>query len=111
MEVPSPYRPGAHCPEHVGEDSPLDAPKYPQLQGLWVADWEPATQKKPALHWPLQEAVVRPLEDPKVPAGQLGQEEAPAPLYVPGLQSVQVLAPLAENLPAAQAPHTELPQF
>jgi hypothetical protein len=59
---------------------PAPAPLYvPAAQPLCVALVEPAGQEYPAVHDPLQPALVRPVVEPHVPAGQALQLPARAP--------------------------------
>ena len=52
-----------------------------------VALVEPAAQVYPALHAPLQLALLSPVVLPNLPAGHGEQIESPAAAYVPGMHS------------------------
>jgi hypothetical protein len=112
----APNRPGAHAAVHAAIVSPVVFPNRPAGQSTHtpapnrlyqptgqmaaVALVEPATQRYPAVQFPLHAAFVRPCTLPNTPAGQSMHAAAPDRLYWPTGQAVHTPAPAALYDPA-----------
>jgi hypothetical protein len=70
----APYSPAAHWVQN-----PAPAREYcPVMHWAAVGEVDPAPQAYPAVQFPEQAAVARPLELPNFPAGHAVQDDAPA---------------------------------
>lgn len=87
----------------------VDAPKslnLPRGQITKLAFVEPAGQKYPAVHGPLQDELLSPLALPKRPLGHALHTPAPPELNVPAAHStaVELVLPAGQAYPALQLP-------
>jgi len=121
-EPPAPKRPASHGPVQVEVERPALLPNRPGSQleqdtapeplycpaGHWVTvgDVDPAGHVYPAVQSPVHDAVVRPVVEPYLPAGQLVQVALPPVLYCPATQidCVEIEEPVGQKYPGLQSP-------